>query len=446
MARTATRFTCTACGEQTPKWEGRCPSCEAWGTIQEDAPLVTRAGRSGPSKARESIALADVSADEAVRIPSGLGELDRVLGGGIVPGSLVLLGGEPGVGKSTLLTMALASIAQRETALLVTGEESAAQVRLRAERIGGAGQIRVVAETDLNVVVATFAHEKPAVCVVDSVQTLWTADLASAPGSVSQVREAAGELLRVAKEHGVAIILVGHVTKDGAVAGPKVLEHLVDAVLLFEGERGGELRVLRAAKNRFGATSELGVFAMTGRGLEPVEDPSALLGRDELGATGSVVACTMEGSRPLLLEVQALVSPSELPQPRRLANGIDRNRLAMLLAVLSRHASLGLGSADVFANVVGGVRVDDPAVDLAVALAVASASRGVPTGPIVAIGELGLTGRLRPVGQVERRLQEAARLGIEQAIVPPGAPSVPGIVVRAAGSIGEALALALGAD
>jgi DNA repair protein RadA/Sms len=342
--------------------------------------------------------------------------------------------------------MALASIAQRETALLVTGEESAAQVRLRAERIGGAGQIRVVAETDLNVVVATIAQEKPAVCVVDSVQTLWTADLASAPGSVSQVREAAGELLRVAKEHGVAIILVGHVTKDGAVAGPKVLEHLVDAVLLFEGERGGELRVLRAAKNRFGATSELGVFAMTGRGLEPVEDPSALLGRDELGATGSVVACTMEGSRPLLLEVQALVSPSELPQPRRLANGIDRNRLAMLLAVLSRHAALGLGSADVFANVVGGVRVDDPAVDLAVALAVASAARGVPTGPIVAIGELGLTGRLRPVGQVERRLQEAARLGIEQAIVPPGAPSVPGIVVRTAGSIGEALALALGSD
>jgi DNA repair protein RadA/Sms len=446
MARTATRFTCTACGEQTPKWEGRCPSCEAWGTIQEDAPHVTRAGRSGPSKARESIALADVSADEAVRIPSGLGELDRVLGGGIVPGSLVLLGGEPGVGKSTLLTMALAAIAQRETALLVTGEESAAQVRLRAERIGGAGQIRVVAETDLNVVVATIAQEKPAVCVVDSVQTLWTADLASAPGSVSQVREAAGELLRVAKEHGVAIVLVGHVTKDGAVAGPKVLEHLVDAVLLFEGERGGELRVLRAAKNRFGATSELGVFAMTGRGLEPVEDPSALLGRDELGATGSVVACTMEGSRPLLLEVQALVSPSELPQPRRLANGIDRNRLAMLLAVLSRHAALGLGSADVFANVVGGVRVDDPAVDLAVALAVASAARGVPTGPIVAIGELGLTGRLRPVGQVERRLQEAARLGIEQAIVPPGAPSVPGIVVRTAGSIGEALALALGSD
>ncbi len=446
MARTATRFSCTACGETLPKWEGRCPACEAWDTIVEERTTLSSPRGNAPAQPREVVALADVSADEAERIPTGIGELDRVLGGGIVPGSLVLVGGEPGVGKSTLVTMALASIAQRTSALLVTGEESAAQVRLRAERIGGAGKIRVVAETDLSVVIATIVAERPAVCVVDSVQTLWTADLASAPGSVSQVREAAGELLRVAKQHGVAIILVGHVTKDGAVAGPKVLEHLVDAVLMFEGERGGELRVLRAAKNRFGATSELGVFAMTGRGLEAVEDPSALLGRDELGATGSVVACTMEGSRPLLLEVQALVSPSELPQPRRLANGIDRNRLAMLLAVLSRHAQLGLGSNDVFVNVVGGVRVDDPAVDLAVALAVASAARGVPTGPIVAIGEIGLTGRLRPVAQVERRLKEASRLGIEQAIVPPGAPSVAGIVVRTAGSISEALALALGAD
>ncbi len=446
MARTATRFSCTACGETLSKWEGRCPACEAWGTILEERTTLSSPRGNAPAQPRDVVALADVSADEAERIPTGIGEFDRVLGGGIVPGSLVLVGGEPGIGKSTLLTMALASIAQRTSTLLVTGEESAAQVRLRAERIGGAGKIRVVAETDLSVVIATIVAERPAICVVDSVQTLWSADLASPPGSVSQVREAAGELLRVAKQHGVAIILVGHITKDGAVAGPKVLEHLVDAVLLFEGERGGELRVLRAAKNRFGATSELGVFVMTGRGLEAVEDPSALLGRDELGATGSVVACTMEGSRPLLLEVQALVSPSELPQPRRLANGIDRNRLAMLLAVLSRHAQLGLGSNDVFANVVGGVRVDDPAVDLAVALAVASAARGVPTGPIVAIGEIGLTGRLRPVAQVERRLKEASRLGIEQAIVPPGAPSVAGIVVRTAGSISEALALALGAD
>jgi DNA repair protein RadA/Sms len=447
MARTATRFSCSACGEVLPKWEGRCPACEAWGTVVEERAIGAspRSARSAGARAAEPIALADVPAEEATRIATGLGELDRVLGGGLVPGSLVLLGGEPGVGKSTLLTMALARIAQERSALLVTGEESAAQVRLRAERIGGAGDIRIVAETDLDAVAATIAAERPAICVVDSVQTLWTAEMASAPGSVAQVREAAGVLLRVAKEHGVATVLVGHVTKDGAVAGPKVLEHLVDAVLLFEGERGGELRVLRAAKNRFGATSELGVFAMTGRGLEPVEDPSALLGRDELGATGSVVACALEGSRPLLLEVQALVSPSELPQPRRLANGIDRNRLAMLLAVLARHGNLGLGSSDVFANVVGGVRVDDPGVDLAVALAITSAARGVPTGPLVAIGEIGLTGRLRPVGQIERRLREAARLGIEQAIVPPGAPPVEGIVVRSAGTVAEALALGVGA-
>jgi len=414
--------------------------------VVEERPIgaTPRSARSAGGRAAEPIALADVPAEETERIATGIGELDRVLGGGLVPGSLVLLGGEPGVGKSTLLTMALARIAQDRPALLVTGEESAAQVRLRAERIGGAGAIRIVAETDLDAVAATIAAERPAICVVDSVQTLWTAEMASAPGSVAQVREAAGVLLRVAKEHGVATVLVGHVTKDGAVAGPKVLEHLVDAVLLFEGERGGELRVLRAGKNRFGATSELGVFAMTGRGLEPVEDPSALLGRDELGATGSVVACALEGSRPLLLEVQALVSPSELPQPRRLANGIDRNRLAMLLAVLTRHGNLGLGSADVFANVVGGVRVDDPGVDLAVALAITSAARGVPTGPLVAIGEIGLTGRLRPVSQVERRLREAARLGIEQAIVPPGAPPVEGIVVRSAGTVAEALALGVG--
>ncbi|MFM7246090.1 MAG: ATPase domain-containing protein, partial [Actinomycetota bacterium] len=302
MARTATRYSCTACGETLPKWEGRCPACEAWGSVQEERATLSPRGREAAPPV-PVVALADVDADEAERIPTGIGELDRVLGGGIVPGSLVLLGGEPGVGKSTLLTMALAAIAEHRSALLVTGEESAAQVRLRAERIGGAGRIRVVPETDLDAVCATIAHERPAVCVVDSVQTLWTADLGSAPGSVAQVREAAGGLLRVAKEHGVAVILVGHVTKDGAVAGPKVLEHLVDCVLLFEGDRGGELRVLRAAKNRFGATSELGVFTMTGRGLEAVEDPSALLGRDELGATGSVVACTREGSRPLLLEV-----------------------------------------------------------------------------------------------------------------------------------------------
>jgi DNA repair protein RadA/Sms len=378
------------------------------------------------------------------RLLTGLGELDRVLGGGIVPGSLILVGGDPGVGKSTLMTMALARLAASHRTLLVTGEESPAQVRLRAERIGGAAQIGVVAETDLDAVCATITAERPAVCVVDSVQTLWSGELSSAPGSVAQVREAAGRLLRVAKEEGVSVILIGHVTKDGAVAGPRVLEHLVDAVLLFEGDSTGDLRILRAVKNRFGSTNELGVFEMTGHGLLPLDDPSALLGRSDLGSPGSVVACAVEGTRPLLLEVQALVSPSELQMPRRLANGVDRNRLAMVLAVLSRHARLPLGTADVFVNVAGGVRVDEPALDLAVALAVASAQRGVPLGPLLAFGEIGLTGRLRPVSQSERRLKEARKLGLTHAIGPSGSATLSGIGLRTAETIGDAITLALG--
>ena len=335
--RALTRYACQECGAAQAKWHGRCPACGAWSSLLEEraAPEKRRGGGTEP---RRPIALADVPTADADRLETGVGELDRVLGGGLVPGSLVLVGGDPGVGKSTLLTMALARIAARAPVLLVAGEESPAQVRLRAERIGGAGRIAVVAETDLDVVAATLAAERPAVAVVDSVQTLWTADLASAPGSVAQVREAAGRLLRVAKEHGVTIVLIGHVTKDGAVAGPRVLEHLVDVVLLVEGERTAGLRVLRAAKNRFGSTSEVGLLTMTSSGLETVDDPAALVDRAELGAPGSVVTCTVEGTRPLLLEVQALVSPSDLPSPRRLATGFDRNRLAMLLAVLGRHA------------------------------------------------------------------------------------------------------------
>jgi DNA repair protein RadA/Sms len=314
---------------------------------------------------------------------------------------------------------------------------------MRAERIGGAGRIGVVAETDLDTVCATLVAERPAIAVIDSVQTLWSADLSSAPGSVAQVREAAGRLLRVAKEHGITVVLIGHVTKDGAVAGPKVLEHLVDAVLIFEGDRTGDLRILRAAKNRFGSTSEIGVFEMTGSGLAQVGDPSALLGRGDLGGPGSVVACSVEGTRPLLLEVQALVAPSELQMPRRLATGIDRNRLAMILAVLSRHAGLPVATADVFVNVAGGVAVDEPAADLAVALAIASALRGVPTGPLVAFGEIGLTGRLRVVPQAERRLREAQRLGLSHALAPSGTLGVAGSSLRTAQTITEALAIAI---
>jgi DNA repair protein RadA/Sms len=441
-AHATTRFVCRECGAAQPKWHGRCPACGAWSALDEE--IETRARRGAAAAAPRRVRpLSEVAPAAAERHATGVSELDRVLGGGIVPGSLILIGGDPGVGKSTLTTLALARLATRAPVLMVCGEESPEQVRLRAARVGGAGRILVVAETDLDAVCATIAAERPAVAVVDSVQTLWSADLASAPGSVAQVREAAGRLLRVAKEHAIAIVLVGHVTKDGAVAGPRVLEHLVDAVLLFEGERTGDLRVLRAVKNRFGSTNEIGIFEMTGRGLEPLADPAQLLGRDELGGPGSVAVAAIEGTRPLLLEVQALVAPSELAQPRRLATGVDRNRLAMILAVLARHAGVALGSADVFVNVAGGVQVDEPAADLAIALALASAHRGVPTGPLVAFGELGLTGRLRPVPQAERRLREASRLGLGRVLAPAGTPALAGLSLRTAETLAEILVLAL---
>ena len=339
-----------------------------------------------------------------------------------MPASLVLVGGEPGVGKSTLLLMALRSIGDDRRVLLVTGEESAAQVKMRADRLGGGGNIEILAETDLETVCGTLEAERPAVCVIDSIQTLYAPEIGSAPGSVGQVREAASRLLRVAKEAGVAVFLVGHVTKDGSVAGPRVLEHLVDCVLMFEGDRYREHRILRAVKNRFGSTNEIGVFEMTAAGLVGVPDPSALFGRAEAGEIGSAVACTLEGTRPILLEIQALVSPTDLAMPRRVATGIDPKRLAMIVAVLARHARLPLGQADVFVNVAGGVRIEEPGADLAVCLAVASAARGVPVREgLAAFGEVGLTGRLRPVTQVDRRLEECAKLGLQPVLLPAGA-------------------------
>jgi DNA repair protein RadA/Sms len=367
----------------------------------------------------------DVEVEEAQRIPTGVPELDRVLGGGIVPASLVLVGGEPGVGKSTLLLSALAAISRGgRRALLVTGEESTAQVKLRAARLGGAEAVEILAETELEAVCGALERERPSVCVVDSVQTLYSAELGSAPGSVAQVREAAGRLLRVAKEAGVATILVGHVTKDGAVAGPRALEHLVDCVLQFEGDRYQAHRVLRAVKNRFGSTNELGVFEMTGRGLVGVPDPSEVFGRTVSGEPGAAVACALEGTRPLLLEIQALVAPTDLAMPRRVATGVDPKRLAMIVAVLTRHARVALGTADVFVNVAGGVRVDEPGADLAVALAIASAARGVPVREATAaFGEIGLTGRLRPAAQSERRLEECTKLGLAAVVVPTETPA-----------------------
>jgi DNA repair protein RadA/Sms len=358
--------------------------------------------------------LVDVQADEAERIPTGVDELDRVLGGGLVPASLVLVGGEPGVGKSTLLLSALTSMSATRRALLITGEESVAQVKLRADRLGGGGNVSILAETELDAVCATLERERPEVCVIDSVQTLYAAELGSAPGSVAQVREAAARLLRVAKAAGVATFLVGHVTKDGSVAGPRVLEHLVDCVLQFEGDRYHAHRVLRSVKNRFGSTNELGVFEMTGAGLVGVPDPSALFGRTEAGEVGAAVACTLEGTRPILLEIQALVSPTDLAMPRRVGTGVDPKRLAMIVAVLARHGGLPLGGADVFVNVAGGVRIDEPGADLGVALAIASAARSVPVREgLAAFGEVGLTGRLRPATQVQRRIDECRKLGLQ---------------------------------
>jgi DNA repair protein RadA/Sms len=333
----------------------------------------------------------------------------------------VLVGGEPGVGKSTLLLMALAAMSKDRRALLVTGEESTAQVKLRAARLGGAAQVEILAETELEAVCATLERERPDVCVIDSVQTLYSSELGSAPGSVGQVREAAARLLRLAKEAGVAVFLVGHVTKDGAVAGPRVLEHLVDCVLQFEGDRYREHRILRAVKNRFGSTNELGVFEMTAAGLVGVPDPSDLFGRTTEGEVGAAVACALEGTRPILLEIQALVAPTDLAMPRRVATGVDPKRLAMIVAVLGRHAGVSLGQADVFVNVAGGVRIDEPGADLAVALAIASAARGIPVHPgLAAFGELGLTGRLRPVTQAERRLEACAKLGLQTVLAPSG--------------------------
>ncbi len=421
MAKVTIQFTCAECGTTSGRWLGKCPGCGAFGSLVEELHgSATSSSSASPSK---PVAIGAVPTEEAARIPTGVSELDRVLGGGLVPASLVLVGGEPGVGKSTLLLAALGAIARSgRRALLVTGEESAAQVSLRAARLGGAEAVEILAETELDTVCATLEAERPDVCVIDSVQTLHASALGSAPGSVAQVREAAGRLLRVAKEVGVATVLVGHVTKDGAVAGPRVLEHLVDCVLQFEGDRYREHRVLRATKNRFGSTNELGVFEMTAAGLVGVPDPSELFGTTHPGEIGAAVGCVLEGTRPLLLEIQALVAPTDLAMPRRVGTGVDPKRLAMIVAVLGRHAGVPLASADVFVNVAGGVRIEEPGADIAVALAISSAARGVPVREgLAAFGEIGLTGRLRQPSQVERRLDECAKLGILAVVAPPGA-------------------------
>jgi DNA repair protein RadA/Sms len=428
MSRSSTVHVCSACAHEEPRWHGRCPVCGEWNTLVEE-PRGRFTPRQGPPGAvAVPVALGDVAAPEVPRYETGIGELDRVLGGGIVPGSVILLGGPPGIGKSTLTNMVLGNLAGagRRT-LYVSGEESTAQVALRAQRLSGAAlAVPAVAETDLDNVVALLERERPEVCVIDSVQTLDSRELTAVAGSVGQVREVAARIVGVAKRLRIAVVLVGHVTKDGALAGPRVLEHLVDCVLAFEGERERSYRTVRAIKNRFGSTSEAGVFEMSHSGLVEVLDASARFVEGATRAPGSVVLASMEGSRPLLVEVQALVTASELVPPRRVCNGIDRNRLALVLAVLSRHGGVALGGSDVFVNVVGGVRVDEPGADLAIALAVASAGRGVALGrgegstPLAAFGELGLTGELRWVAHPERRIAEARRFGLDPVLAPAG--------------------------
>jgi DNA repair protein RadA/Sms len=411
-------------------------------------------GASGASGAAVPQALAGLREAEPVRVPSGIGELDRVLGGGLVPGSIVLLGGEPGIGKSTLLLQAAAGLAARAgDVLYATGEESAGQVRLRAGRLGlldgtAGEQIRVVAETDVERIAELAREGRPGILVVDSIQTVSLSELEGPAGSVGQVRESALRLMELAKQDGIPVIVVGHVTKDGSLAGPKTLEHLVDAVLSLEGERTASLRLLRATKNRFGSTEEIGVFEMVERGLAQVEDPGrAFLASASEHAPGSVVGATLEGTRPLLVEVQALVAPGSYGTPRRTASGIDANRLALLVAVLGRRAGVSLGSHDVYANLAGGLDLADPGLDLPLALALASSLRDKPVPPnLVAIGEVGLLGELRPVPGLERRLREAARLGFSSGIVPRARQSLPeikGLEVNAAANLREALSAAL---
>jgi DNA repair protein RadA/Sms len=423
MAKGLTQFSCQACGAIFPKWVGRCTTCGAWNTLVEEAtPRRGGGGAGSPHRASAAQPVKDIDADQAARIPTGIGEFDRVLGGGAVLGGVTLLGGDPGVGKSTLLLQALAGLAHKGCrALYVSGEESAGQTAARARRLGSvADDLLVLAENDLSVIEGVIADAKPTALVLDSVQTVRVPDLDSAAGTVSQLREVAARLVERSKRDRIATFLVGHVTKDGALAGPKVLEHLVDTVLAFEGERGHAFRSLRTLKNRFGSATEVGVFEMTGEGMREVPNPSALfLAERPKDAPGSVIASTSEGSRPMLVEVQALVAPFAAGSGRRTANGVDGARLAMILAVLERKAGLALTSADVFINVAGGIRVDEPAIDLAVALAVASSLRDrAVAAHTVAFGEIGLAGEVRGVPRAQARLAEAQQMGFRRAIVP----------------------------
>ena len=428
MARSAPRYVCTACGATHPKWAGRCDACGAWNTLEEEG---ARAGPGKAPSAGRAIPLSTLDAEEAPapRAASGIAELDRVLGGGLVPASAVLLAGDPGIGKSTLLLQAAARFASGGlSTVYISGEEAAAQVRMRAKRLGLAdAPVRLGAETALSDILATLEAERPGLAIIDSIQTMWTDAADSAPGSVGQVRAVAHQLTAFAKRRGTAIILVGHVTKEGQIAGPRVVEHMVDTVLHFEGERGHQFRILRGVKNRFGATDEIGVFEMTGSGLAEIGNPSELfLSERGQPAPGSIVFAGIEGSRPLLVELQALVAPTPQAQPRRTVVGWDGGRLAMILAVLEARCGIPFAGLDVYLNVAGGLKISEPAADLAVAAALLSAREGTPLAPeTVVFGEISLSGALRPVSQTENRLKEARKLGFTSAILSEGGKSAP---------------------
>jgi len=422
MAKLKTVYTCTECGATSPKWQGQCPGCNDWNTLVE-----TVAEKAATNSRFESLAptarlqnLSEIEAREAERIPTGIGEFDRALGGGLVAGGVVLIGGDPGIGKSTLLLQALAHLSTEHKVLYVSGEESGEQVALRARRLGLESRcLPLMAEINLERILATLQAEKPVVAVIDSIQTLWSDQLSSAPGSVAQVRECAAQLTRLAKQLGITVILVGHVTKEGALAGPRVLEHIVDTVLYFEGDTHSSFRLVRAFKNRFGAVNELGVFAMTETGLKGVSNPSALfLSQHAQDVPGSCVMVTQEGTRPLLVEIQALVDTAH-GNPRRLTVGLDAQRLAMLLAVLHRHAGIVCFDQDVFVNAVGGVKITEPAADLAVLLSIASSLKNKPLpSKLIVFGEVGLAGEIRPAPRGQERLKEAAKLGFTRALIP----------------------------
>ena len=445
MAKIKSQYSCTECGAVSPKWQGQCPGCNAWNTLVETVAEKTTGHRfESLAPTTRLLKLSDIDAREAARIPTGIAEFDRALGGGLVAGGVVLIGGDPGIGKSTLLLQALSHLAQAHKVLYVSGEESGEQVALRARRLGlETGNLPLLAEINLERILGTLQAEQPQVAVIDSIQTLWSDQLSSAPGSVAQVRDCAAQLTRLAKQAGITIILVGHVTKEGALAGPRVLEHIVDSVLYFEGDTHSSFRLVRAIKNRFGAVNELGVFAMTETGLKGVSNPSALfLSQHGQDVAGSCVMVTQEGTRPLLVEIQALVDAAH-GNPRRLTVGLDAQRLAMLLAVLHRHAGIVCFDQDVFVNAVGGVRISEPAADLAVLLSITSSlkNKALPS-KLVVFGEVGLAGEIRPAPRGQERLKEAAKLGFTRALIPEAnrpRQAIPGMEVIAVKRVEEAV-------